>query len=94
MVDLEGGYNVKPVQAIDHWFTLSEWGTDGRTGAIVTLKERDRRSGDRPGKSTTVWEWTVYVRRAPLKQGHAQNQGGARRAVREIVRALPDQETQ
>lgn len=83
---------MKPVHAIDYWFTLSEWGTDGRTGAIVVLKERERRRGDRPGKRTTVWEWTVYVRKSKLIEGHAQNQGGARRAVREIVRALPDKE--
>jgi len=80
--------------AIDFWFTSSEWGTDRRTGTAARLTERERRPGDRPGKNGFVWDWLVYERGGlTLARGVAQNQKGARRAVREFIRTLPDKET-
>jgi hypothetical protein len=78
--------------AFDYWFTTAEWGSDRRTGTFAVLVERQRQHGDRPGKEKTVWDWSVCwssdgVR---LASGVAQNQKGARRAVREFVRTLSD----
>jgi hypothetical protein len=87
---------VPGAHAFDYWFTTSEWGSDHRTGALGGSRERARRPEDRPGKADTVWDWAVQSPRdangdrTTLARGTAQNQAGARRAMREVVRELPD----
>ena len=81
---------MKSKSAVDYWFTIREWGADRRTGAIVECEERLRRSGDRPGKGSTVWDWKVTRKGIWITSGTAQNQQGARRAARRIIRELPD----
>lgn len=77
-------------RAVEYWFTVEEWGTDKRTGAVVRCRERLRRAGDRPGASDTVWGWQVVVEDRIVTSGTAQNQGGARAAIRRCVFLLPD----
>jgi len=77
--------------AISHWYTTSEWGYDCRTGAQAYLRERGRELSDRPGKERSVWSWYVIdVNSKVTARGVAQNQQGARRAVRQHIRTLPD----
>jgi len=79
--------------AFGYWFTTAEWGSDRRTGTFAFLVERQRKPEDRPGKASTVWSWSVVGGDGvTVTRGVAQNQGGARRAVRDIVRAMPDVE--
>lgn len=78
---------------VDYWFTVEEWGKDVRTGAIGHCRERLRRSGDKPGASDRVWGWQVTVEHQHhvhhVANGVAQNQKGARAAIRRCVRLLP-----
>jgi hypothetical protein len=77
--------------AFDYWFTTAEWGSDRRTGTFAFLVERRRKPEDRPGKASTVWNWVVVNSKGgDIVRGVAQNQRGARSAVREFVRTLPD----
>ena len=84
----------KHVPAVSHWWTVHEWGVDIRTGAVVVLKERPRRSGDRPGKLDVVWDWRVVGKSGLRTEGTAQNQKGARAAARKIIRGMPDKEAE
>ena len=77
------------VPAVEHWWTVSEWGADRRTGARVYNIERPRRDGD-PGKHYTVWDWRVYLGNEIKGDGTARDQGASRAAIRKVVRALPD----
>lgn len=52
--------------------------------------QRPRTEADRPGKEATVWDWRVIGDHPG--EGTAQNQLGARAAIRKFVRALPDAE--
>lgn len=87
---------MKQKPAIGHWWTTQEWGMDARSGAVAYLRERQRRETDRVGKDTHVWDWrVVYIDRLikcadVSHDGTAQNQLGARAAVRKFIRALPD----
>lgn len=77
--------------AISFWYTTREWGYDTRTGAQAYLRERGREPSDRPGKERTVWTWYVIdVNSKVTARGVSQNQIGARRAVRQHIRSLPD----
>lgn len=78
--------------AVDTWFTISEWGYDRRTDAVVRSTERLRRASDRPGKSDKVWDWVVGRKGLRDALGTAQNQSGARAAIRKVVRGLPSKE--
>jgi hypothetical protein len=75
---------------VPHWHTVEEWGYDAPTGAIVRVRERLRRAGDRPGKSDTVWGWQVQVNQAMLASGTTNSQQGARAAIRRFLVTLPN----
>lgn len=82
----------RAADAIRYWFTVEETGYDPRTGTSARSRERHRDSRDKPGKELTVWDWSVARNHNRLGAGTAQNQKGARAAIRKLVRALPDKD--
>jgi len=80
-----------PVRAIDHYWTIQEWGVDRRTGTLALLAEREE------DVENPRWDWRIGEvaedGKELLAKGTSRNQTAARLAVERFIRKLPDKET-